>query len=109
MVTTRSRSDRLRALGDRGPVLTIDVVGLALDVERDTAELVYVAPDGSGHSVQATITSPTSVEYQWLDGDLPVIGVYQALLHVVRSDDSTYPRTFPNSGARLLWEVFASL
>lgn len=102
-------------LGSLGPVfpltLTANGVAFTLDEVNDTVTLKYLDPDGVEHSVEMTITSAADgeVEYTWVDGDLPAVGVYRGQVKVERVADLTFPRTWPSDGSRILWWVHSAI
>ena len=102
-------------LGNLGPVfpltLTANGVVFALDNVNDTVKLRYLDPNGSTHEVTMTITSAVNgqVSYTWINGDLPVAGVYRGLVTVTRAADPTFPRTFPSDGNKIIWWVYPTI
>jgi hypothetical protein len=103
-------------LGSLGPTfpltLTADSGEFALDAVNDTVVLRYLDPDGDTHEVTMTITAAASgeVEYTWVAGDLPVVGAYKGQVTVTRANDLlTFPRTFPSTGAKVIWWVHSAI
>ena len=101
--------------GSLGPVfpltLTANDEAFELDADADTITLRYVDPDGEEHEVEMEITSAIDgeIEYTWVDGDLPAVGVYKGQVTVERDGDTTFPRIFPSNGQKLLWWVHAAI
>lgn len=102
-------------LGSLGPVfpltLTENSEAFPLDAINDTVLLRYVDPAGDIHEVTMDITSAAAgeVEYQWVDGDLPEVGVYKGQVTVERALDVTFPRIFPSSGEYVLFWVHRAI
>lgn len=100
--------------GSLGPVfpltLTVNDDAFTLEVS-DTVTLRYVDPDGETHTVTMTITSASEgeIEYTWVDGDLPAVGVYKGQVTVARAGDDSFPRIFPSNGQKLLWWVHEAI
>lgn len=111
-------------LGDSGPSMPVYLSatgGASLDAAyaapfvlnagTDTATLHYVDPAGVTHVVALAITNAAqgTCQYSWQSGDLPAVGVYRGQAKVARSGDSTFPRTFPDDGSNLIWNVYAQV
>jgi hypothetical protein len=101
-------------LGSLGPVFPLTLTandGTFTLEDDDTVTLRYVDPDGETHEVEMEITSATDgeVEYTWVDGDLPSVGVYKGQVTVERALDATFPRIFPSNGQRVLWWVQSAI
>lgn len=95
-------------LGSLGPVfpLTLTANGGAFTLNvTDTVSLKYLGPDGVTRTVAMTITSTVAgeVEYTWVAGNLPVVGVYRGQVIVTRAADLTFPRIFPSNGQFVIW------
>ena len=102
-------------LGSLGPVfpltLTANSAAFVLDAINDTVTLKYLDPDGDEHTVTMDITSAVNgeIEYTWVAGNLPSVGVYRGQITVTRAADATFPRIFPSNGQRLLWWVHSAI
>lgn len=106
-------------LGDLGPVFDLpplydSAAGavFVLDDAHDTATLHYTDPLGTAHSVALAIVDATNglVSRTWVSGDLPVVGTYVGMVHVSRSTDVvTFPRSFPDDGSKILWNIYSSI
>jgi len=102
----------LGSLGPKLPLtLTANDAALALNSGTDTVTLRYEDPDGDIHEVTMTITSAAAgeVEYAWVEGDLPVAGVYKGQVTVARTGDTTFPRKFPSDGQKVIWWVHGAV
>lgn len=99
-------------LGDLGPTMPVQLldngVPFVLVADTDVVTLNYLGPDKILRSKVLTIAVPStgSCIAAWEAGDLPVLGPYQGLATVMRAGDSTFPRTFPNSGIKIIWWAY---
>jgi hypothetical protein len=98
-------------LGDSGPdmtmQLTFDDAPLVLNASTDTVTMRYLTPGGNTLEVALEITNATlgNVKRSIQTGDFPDVGPYQGQVTVARTGDTTFPRTFPNTGAKMIWWV----
>lgn len=102
-------------LNDTGPQMVINITAdgsaFVLNAGTDTAVLRYITPAGDTEEVSLTISNAAIGELTraWQSGDLPVVGAYKGQVQVTRSGDTTFPRTFPNNGSRLIWWVHVEI
>jgi len=98
-------------LGDLGPVmpltLTDDGTAFTLDAVNDTVTLHYSDPSGVVRQIAVTIVDAPNGACQvaWVDGDLPLVGIYTGQVRVTRAGNTTFPRSFPNDGSFIYWTV----
>lgn len=99
-------------LGDLGPTMPVQLLDngapFVLVADTDVVTLNYLGPDKILRSKVLAIAVPStgSCVAAWEAGDLPVFGPYQGLATVTRVGDSTFPRTFPNGGTKIIWWAY---
>ena len=99
--------------GDLGPVFPVTLMEGSTPLvllDTDIVYMNYTDPMNVFHSVNMDIMDLATglVQRTLISGDLPTPGPYVGLVTVVRVGDTTFPRTFPSDGSKILiWCMYA--
>lgn len=98
-------------MGDFGPTMPFTLTSSGLPfvlLAGDVVVLRYYDPVGGLHTVPLTVVDPTmgTCSYTWVTQDLPAVGFYRGQINVVRTTDSSFPRSWPDDGTTIIWGVW---